>query len=361
MRHASSVLATATTAAFSFLLLAGLMTAGRLDAQIGPIGIPVVGGTASNPPLGNPGGETRPGAGPTAPGRPGAPKTPAPAPFGPDGTVVAPTPAGLAIEARGAGAAVRKVATMIVWRRELEQALDTARRLDRPLFWVRARGDLTDEAAPTTHALRTLALGDPAVLTELREQFVAGWNDVTVDRVGGERDKDRWSNFVPPTTAVTAPDNDADPEAVQMFVIAGDGTVVHALAGFWHPEDLLRELEFAQTAWRLWRDPSRDADAKRSILHALHDVELRRDRPRTEARSAWPEDEADAERTLAARDEGRDTLERDPEGRPRRDPAGAFVLAPRHVVMRRRNLEQLYVPHGRFDLDRFVHGAPPVR
>jgi hypothetical protein len=69
---------------------------------------------------------------------------------------------------------------------------------------------------------------------------------------------------------------------VQIFVLTSDGVVLHCLPGFWTPDDLLTELQFAQSLNRVWKDLqlSRQTKDKRfkeaNLRHAqIHPLAMR--------------------------------------------------------------------------------------
>ena len=63
--------------------------------------------------------------------------------------------------------------------------------------------------------------------------------------------------------------NGAGGHNVQIFVLSPDGVVLHALPGFWHPEDLVRELTgwiCIRVTWADLADPARLAARIRAAL-----------------------------------------------------------------------------------------------
>lgn len=144
--------------------------------------------------------------------------------------------------------------------------------------------------------------------------------------------------------------NGAGAHNLQILVLAADGVVVHALPGFWHPEDLARELVFARMMHRLWTDPDRDADEKLRMYDRLHQIELRNTPDATVARSAWQSFDQHEERLRLERDPSRDTAIRDANG-------GIQGLVPLHRLFRERLRAQPFRRIDEFDVAAFVdHG-----
>lgn len=135
----------------------------------------------------------------------------------------------------------------------------------------------------------------------LREDFVVGWmNNEREEYCGTSRAYARTQTAVGTT-------NGAGGHNVQMFVLSPDLVVLHALPGFWHPEDLRAELEFAKVLDRLWRDDGRTREQKEQMWKRLHTIELRRQSEATTARSDWQGFDRSME-LQRARTENRDTV-----------------------------------------------------
>ena len=135
----------------------------------------------------------------------------------------------------------------------------------------------------------------------LRNDFVVGWmNNEREEYCGTSRGYARTQTAVGTT-------NGAGGHNVQMFVLSPDLVVLHALPGFWHPEDLTAELRFAKVLDRLWRDGDRTLAQKRQMWEQLHRTELRRQSEATTARSDWQGFDRSTE-LARAQTENRDTI-----------------------------------------------------
>lgn len=135
----------------------------------------------------------------------------------------------------------------------------------------------------------------------LQEDFVVGWkNNEREDYCGTSRGYAR-------TQTALGTTNGAGGHNVQIFVLSPDLVVLHALPGFWHPEDLVAELQFAKVLDQLWRDDGRTRAQKETMWKRLHRTELRRQSEATTARSDWQSFDRSMELSRA-RDEVRDTI-----------------------------------------------------
>lgn len=185
-----------------------------------------------------------------------------------------------------------------------------------------------------------MTLPDDDVINFLENHFILGHKNIHKDEhVGMSRGYSKTQHAVGTT-------NGAGGRNVQFLVIAPDGVVLHALPGFWHPEDLARELRFAKVAARLWEDDTRTRAQKDRMLVRLHLAEIRRQSPETYARSGWQDFDERTERARAQR-EARDTVLTNALGE-------IIGMKPLNVLAHERVLQQPFVPFTEFDIGRFV-------
>ncbi|MHC4839973.1 MAG: hypothetical protein ACYTDT_03290 [Planctomycetota bacterium] len=91
-------------------------------------------------------------------------------------------------------------------------------------------------------------------------------------------------------------------------MLSPDGTVLHCLPGYWHPEDLDRELEFAMELWDVWKNEELTREAK-DKLFAAKQLEAYKSHPKaTTMRSRWQGFDAQNELRRVALGVNRDTL-----------------------------------------------------
>lgn len=93
-----------------------------------------------------------------------------------------------------------------------------------------------------------MSLSHDAVLNVLKKTFVCGFKNITGESYAGRSGHHDTDSPAVVTT------NGAGPHNVQMFILSSDGTVLHCLPGYWAPQDLLREMQFALSLNRLWLD-----------------------------------------------------------------------------------------------------------
>ncbi len=188
-----------------------------------------------------------------------------------------------------------------------------------------------------------MSLSDDAVFSRLHGDFVVGWKNIArADHVGYSRGYAKRDSAIATT-------NGAGAHNLQIFVLAPDLTVLHALAGYWHPEDLSHELDFAKALWRLWRDDERSLEQKRDLCRRLQLHEARSARWARGGRNAWQPFDAAEEHQRVQR-EPRDTFALLAGG-------GRRLKAPA-VVLHERMAERPFVKLKDFDIASFVdHGT----
>jgi len=146
-----------------------------------------------------------------------------------------------------------------------------------------------------------VTLPDERVYEMLQNDFVLGWsNNQREEYTGSSRGYHKQQTAIGTT-------NGAGGHNVQIFVLSADKVVMHALPGFWHPDDFVSELRFAQVMHRLWRDDSRSLGEKWTMFRRLHEARLKRPSPATTARSCWQGFDFRTELQRIAGGESRDT------------------------------------------------------
>jgi hypothetical protein len=204
------------------------------------------------------------------------------------------------------------------------------------------------------------------VFSKLKSDFVVGWRNIITEKYVGES-----FGYTCDQTAVGTT-NGAGPHNVQIFVLAPDLTVLHALPGFWHPEDLAQELEFSKTLHRLWNDNGRSRQEKDVMFAQLQLAEPKNHSKTTTIRSSWQG--FDAKNEQKRRDAGhtRDTFltsvdgsvaER--RGRPKMKPINQLVherMAQRPFVKFKDFDVAVFADYGRilYDNNRRVDGRGAV-
>ena len=133
---------------------------------------------------------------------------------------------------------------------------------------------------------------------------------------------------------------------MQIFILSADRHVLHALPGFWHPEDLARALRFALTLDRLWRDEGRSVEQKRAMFVRMQLIEARAQPEATTRRSTWQGFDQNAE--VAKLSSGpRDTFYHPDDGK------GPQTIKPINLIVHERMALRQFVPFDDFDVAAF--------
>jgi hypothetical protein len=191
-----------------------------------------------------------------------------------------------------------------------------------------------------------VTLPDPELQRLLSDAFVVGWRNI---------EREPWcglSHGYSSRQTALGTTNGAGGRNLQLFVLAPDLTVLHALAGFWHPTDLREELHLAQRLFALYRDETRPREEKLRMARAFHDHAIQHASPEKIARSDWQDFDRRQE-SWRAQEEPRDTV-RYVNGKPAVDAEGRIALKPLFTLQHERLKSQLFQPYARFDVERFV-------
>ena len=119
------------------------------------------------------------------------------------------------------------------------------------------------------------------VIQFLEGRFVLCHRNIEADKHVG------LSHGYKPTQSAVGTTNGAGPRNVQFLVLAHDETVLHAVPGFWHPEDLIKELTLGLEVARLYGTERISGGKKEAMFRMLHQSFLRRHGPEMAARSEW--------------------------------------------------------------------------
>lgn len=139
-----------------------------------------------------------------------------------------------------------------------------------------------------------------------------------------------------------------------MFILSPDLVVLHALPGFWHPDDLARELRFAKVLGRLWEDDQRPREEKDDMFRRLQLAELRRQPAETFARSTWQGFDARVENQKLEQDPTRDTFLFDRFGNPLLGAYQQPQMKPINMLVHERMAERPFVAYEDFDIEEFI-------
>lgn len=101
-----------------------------------------------------------------------------------------------------------------------------------------------------------MSLSSEPVFSLLKNSYIVGYKNIDNARYAGASGKHRPDEPAVDTT------NGAGPHNIQLFVLNADGTVLSCLPGYWHAQDLAKELELAQKLNKIWEDPSLSREQK---------------------------------------------------------------------------------------------------
>ena len=181
----------------------------------------------------------------------------------------------------------------------------------------------------------------------LQRDFVLGWKNIAKEEyVGSSHGYSKRQTSVGTT-------NGAGPGNLQIFVLSPDLVVMHALPGFWHPEDLARELRFSKVLLRLWRDESRSREQKERMFERLQLAEINNHPKATFARSTWQGFDAQFERSRM-KTGARDTVLITDAGKIKKDRFGMPAMKPLNVLVHERMARRPFIAFSDFDIASFV-------
>lgn len=183
-----------------------------------------------------------------------------------------------------------------------------------------------------------MTLADEKVLEVLKDRYVVGWRNVMNEEWVGQSHGYSRSQQAVGTT------NGAGGRNVQIFVLSPDLVVLHALAGFWHPDDLRAELRFAEGLWSVWKDEKLTRAQKDAFCRQMQLAESRFQDEETFARSQWQHFDKHVELSRL-QTENRDTVARVPG-----ENGQGFALKPHNVLLHERMADHPFVPFDEFDV-----------
>ena len=189
-----------------------------------------------------------------------------------------------------------------------------------------------------------MTLPNDDVLDLLESRFVLGHQNIQKElHVGLSHGYRRTQSAVGTT-------NGAGGRNVQFIVLAADETVLHALPGFWHAEDLIAELQLALELHALYGDERITERRRAQMFEMLHRSHVRRHGPAAERRGQWQNFDENYERKRAETEE-RDTFAWDEHGEKR--------LKSIPELVHDRLLERPFRKLDAFDMEAFVdYGRP---
>ena len=114
-----------------------------------------------------------------------------------------------------------------------------------------------------------MSLSNDHVLSVLKNRFVCGFKNITGESYAGRSGHHDTDSPAVVTT------NGAGPHNVQMFILSADGTVLHCLPGYWAPQDLLFEMQFALNLEKIWKNNSLSQEPKDRMFRQANLINIR--------------------------------------------------------------------------------------
>lgn len=108
-----------------------------------------------------------------------------------------------------------------------------------------------------------MSLSQEPALSVLKNELVCGYRDISKEKYAGFSGKHEVGGNAINTT------NGAGPHNLQTFLLASDGTVLHCLPGYWAPQDLVREVQFAGRLYDVWNDPRLSVTQKDQLFRQM--------------------------------------------------------------------------------------------
>ena len=188
-------------------------------------------------------------------------------------------------------------------------------------------------------SLRGVTLPNDDVIDLIGTRFILAHRNIEKDKHVG------MSHGYRPNQSAVGTTNGAGPRNVQFLILAADKTVLHALPGFWHPEDLIPELQLAFEINRLYLDKQKTFSQKAKMYEMLHKTHMRRHGADAVRRGQWQGFDRRTE-VQRVKHEERDTF--------RTLANGALQLKSVPAVIHDRMLARRFKKLDDFDLEAFV-------
>jgi hypothetical protein len=109
-----------------------------------------------------------------------------------------------------------------------------------------------------------VSLSEDPTFSLLQKYFVCGYKDITNEPYSGVSMRHEVGSPSVDTT------NGAGPHNLQIFFLAGDGTVINALTGFWHSDDLAKEMNLAARLHQIYTNPALSKAQKEDLFRQYH-------------------------------------------------------------------------------------------
>ena len=203
-----------------------------------------------------------------------------------------------------------------------------------------------------------MSLSQEPALSVLANELICGYKDISNESYAGFSGKHKPGEQAINTT------NGAGPHNLQTFLLSSDGTVMHCLPGYWNPQDLVREVEFAGRLHDIWTNKSLTDTQKRQYFvqmqhsHVKEHPQVMVNRSRMqffdmehEAKYNLMQSDTIADRGLA-----RSVLNQDRNSRI----SGGRAFKTTDTLMHERMAKRPFVSYNRFDVAAFANYGRPM-
>lgn len=112
--------------------------------------------------------------------------------------------------------------------------------------------------------MRAVSLSEEPAFSVLKDELVCGYRDISRESWAGYSGRHDVDGNAINTS------NGAGPKNLQTFILGSDGTVLTCLPGFWAPQDLVSEIEFASRLNDVHTNPKYGPAQKRLKFRAMH-------------------------------------------------------------------------------------------
>lgn len=184
-----------------------------------------------------------------------------------------------------------------------------------------------------------MTLPNDDVINYLDSRFILAHSNIEKEEHVG------LSHGYSPSQSCVGTTNGAGGRNVQFLILSADETVLHALPGFWHAEDLVPELQLAFEINRLYLDENKTDEQKGKMFSMLHKTHMRRYGPAAKRRGQWQGFDRWVEMKRVQFEE-RDTF--------RKTASGELELKSVPEVIHDRMLQRRFKKLADFDLEKFV-------
>ncbi len=193
-----------------------------------------------------------------------------------------------------------------------------------------------------------MSLPTKQVFSQLEDDWIVGWHNIEHESHIGMS-----HGYTDKQTSIGTT-NGAGPHNIQIFMLSPDLVVLQALPGFWHPEDLARELRFGKKMLTLWQDDKLSRAEKKRQFCSMQLAELKSQPMVTYERSGWQDFDMRAEHGRYQAGMKRDTFLCNADGSVKTNGLGKPVMKPVNQLVHERMAKRPFKQYSKFDIIAFA-------